>query len=97
MQSLKFKYSSPQELRYLQLSYFCSYAILNWVQKKIELSYFSPIYAISLPQLYCFLLSPPSYATPSGKNSVTEGEKEENSLTRIFLDPIQSSIAAKIA
>ena len=32
-----------------------------------------------------------------GKNSVTEGEKEENSLTQIFLDPIQSSIAAKIA
>jgi hypothetical protein len=32
-----------------------------------------------------------------GKNNVTEGEKEENSLTRIFLDPIQNSIAAKIA
>ena len=32
-----------------------------------------------------------------GKNSVTEGEKEESSLTQNFLDPIQNSIAAKIA
>ena len=26
-------YSSPPQLRYPQLCYFCSYAILNWVQK----------------------------------------------------------------
>ena len=26
-------YSSPPQLSYPQLRYFCSYAILNWVQK----------------------------------------------------------------
>ena len=45
-----FKYSSPPQLRYPQLRYFCNYAILNWVQKKLELSY--------------FLLFSPSYTTP---------------------------------
>ena len=34
---------------------------------------------------------------PEGKNSVTEGEKEENSLTQFFFDSIQNSIAAKMA
>ena len=33
-------YSSPPQLRYPQLRYFRSYAILNWVQKKLKLSYF---------------------------------------------------------
>ena len=31
------------------------------------------------------------------ENSVTGGKKEENSLTWVFLDPIQNSVAAKIA
>ena len=31
------------------------------------------------------------------ENSETGRKKEENSLTQLFLDPIQNSIAAKIA
>ena len=31
------------------------------------------------------------------ENSVTGGKKEEDSLTQVFLDPIQNSVAAKIA
>ena len=33
-------YSTPPHLRYPELRYIRSYAILNWVQKKFELSYF---------------------------------------------------------
>ena len=35
--------------------------------------------------------------TRGKENSVTEGKKEENSLTWVFLDPIQNSVPAKIA
>ena len=61
-------YSSPSQSRYPQLSYFRSNAILNWVQKKLELSYFTSSYAIFSPQLCYFLLFPPQlhyFATPS--------------------------------
>ena len=46
-------------LRYPQLSYFCSNAILKWVQKKFELSYFPPSYTIFSPQLRYFPLFSP--------------------------------------
>ena len=71
-------YSTPPQLRYPQLRYpqlryFRSYAILNWVQKELELSYF----LLFSPQFRYFLLFPPHLRYPlcfRGKNSVT-GEK----------------------
>ena len=40
------KYCSPPQLRYPQLSYFRSNAILSWVQKNSSQAIFPPSYAI---------------------------------------------------
>ena len=59
------KYSSPPQLRYPQLRYFRSYAILNWVQKNQvklffpQLRYFFPpvtLFSSFSPQLRYFLV-----------------------------------------
>ena len=57
----KYYYSCPSQLRYPQLSYFPSYAILNWVQKNSQLRYFplfSPSYTIFFPPDALFLPFP---------------------------------------
>ena len=37
---IEIRYSSPPQLHYPQLRYFCSYAILNWVQKNSSYAIF---------------------------------------------------------
>ena len=56
---LRLTLCSPPQLCYPKLSYFCSYAILHRVQKKVKLSYFHRF----SPQLRYFLVYSPSYAT----------------------------------
>ena len=60
-------YSSPPQLRYPQLSYFHSSAILNWVPKNSSKAIFPTV----------TLFFPPVTL----ENSVTGGKKEENSVT----------------
>ena len=80
-------YSSPPQLRYPQLSYFRSNAILNWVQKKLfspQLHYFFPpvkLFSYFSPQLSYFV--PPSYAifffqrNSGEQNSLTGGKNKK--------------------
>ena len=50
------QYSSPPQLRYLQLHYFHSYAILNWVQKNSSWAIFLFADAFTFRLVFNFLI-----------------------------------------
>ena len=59
-------YSNPPQLRYSQLRYFRSYAILNWAKKNLSsaILLFSPSYDIFFPPSYFIFFFSPNYTTP---------------------------------